>query len=496
MRDLSIRQSALFASISIGVLGACTEIVTGPGSSLSDGGGADGMRMMADGGTALDGSGDQGTPATGHHAWVKRLGDESEEIVTGLAVDRAGNAYVVGSFSEITTMGGSPLTSAGGYDLFIAKYAPDGSHLWSQRFGGTGQDSARSIAVDASGDVILVAGFEETVNFGGDAFTSAGYTDIALVKYSSSGAHLWSRQLGGDQLDDGVGVAVDSSGNIVLTGSFHGDARFGSTTLKSAGNADIFVSKWSGSGVHLWSKNFGGTDFDRGYSVACDSAGNILLGGEFYLTADFGGPSLSSNGVGDVFIAKLAPDGSHLWSRKAGEIYSDSATSIAVDSEGNAFLTGTYGGTIDFGNGTLNGGGGGTDIFLVKYSPTGTPLWSKSFASISSDNAFSVATDASGSVLLGGNFYGSVNFGGGVLTSSSFQDAFLAKYSSTGAHLFSSQFGGGGSETFYSNSVRAIATDANGDVLAAGNFISSASFYGTTLTPAGLEDIFLLRRAP
>ncbi len=487
MQKIRVGAAALLA----GTLLACS---SSSSSGVGDLAGSGDASAGTDQAGLADMSGADLGPGFAHYTWARRFGDSESELVNGLAVDPSGNVFVGGSFSGTVSFGGAALVSAGGTDLFLAKFAPDGTALWSQRFGGSGDDYAAGVAVTASGDVVLFAGFEGTVSFGGGDLTSAGYTDAVLAKYSSAGAHLWSRRIGGSELDDALSVAVDPAGNVLLTGSFAGTASFAQTMLSSAGNSDTFVSKWSGDGTHLWSKRFGSTDFDRGHSIAADSSGNILVAGEFYLTANFGGAALTSAGVGDIFVTKLTPDGTHLWSRAAGGSYSDTATSITVDPSGNVLVTGTFGGTIDLGNGPLTQLGGGTDIFVAKYQPSGTPVWSKRLGGPSTDTSFSITSDSSGSVILGGNFFGSCDFGGGALTASGYLDGFLAKYSPSGIHLWSSRFGATGSTEF--SSVIAVGAAPGGDVLAGGNFTDVTRFYDTPLTSAGQLDVFVLRRAP
>src|SRR6185436_13477545 len=108
-------------------------------------------------------------------------------------------------------------------------------------------------------------------------------------KYSNTGAHLWSKRFGGTANDRATGVAVDASGNIVVVGYFTSTLSFGGPTLSWAGGYDIFVAKFNASGSHLWSKAFSSTDDEIAYSVAVDSSGNILLTGLFQGTFNCGG---------------------------------------------------------------------------------------------------------------------------------------------------------------------------------------------------------------
>jgi len=251
-----------------------------------------------------------------------------------------------------------------------------GSHLWSKRFGSTGEDSGHGVAVDSSGNVVVTGFFQGTVDFGGGGLTSAGELDIFVAKFSGAdGSHLWSKRFGSTAFEEGREVAVDGSGNVVVTGLFEGTVDFGGGGLTSVGRYDrhdIFVAKFSGAnGSHLWSKRFGSADFfDAGVGTAVDSSGNVVVTGWFTGTVDFGGENLTSAGIDDVFVAQFSgADGSHLWSKRFGSTGNDEGLGVAVDGSGNVLVTGYFTGTVDFAGGGLTSAGN-SDIFVAKLAPT------------------------------------------------------------------------------------------------------------------------------
>ncbi|HEX9150402.1 MAG TPA: nucleotide-binding protein, partial [Thermoanaerobaculia bacterium] len=133
---------------------------------------------------------------------------------------------------------------------------------------------------------------------------------------------------------------------------------------------DIFLVKYSSNGMHQWSRSYGTTAAvgDIGNAVAVDGANNVLLTGSIVGAVDFGGGALAGNGSYDVFIAKFRSDASHLWSKRAGALYDDHGWGIAADSTGNVFSTGDFYQSINFGGGTLVNEAG-TDSYVVKLSP-------------------------------------------------------------------------------------------------------------------------------
>jgi hypothetical protein len=325
--------------------------------------------------------------ASGNHLWSQRFGDESDETCTNVAVDGAGNVLLTGYIDGIVDFGGGALTCEGSGDVFVAKFDPSGSHLWSQRFGDTNQQVGLGVAVDGSGDVLVTGDFVGTVDFGGGMLMSDGSPDIFVAKFDASGNHLWSRRFGDTDVQEGMSVAVDGAGNVCVTGYFYGAVDFGGGVLTSAGSSDIYVAKFDASGNHLWSQGFGDSDVQVGLGVVTDGAGSVCVTGYFDGAVDFGGGALTSEGRGDVFVAELDPSGSHLWSRRFGDAeYQQVGYSVAVDGTTGVVLTGDFLGTVDFGGGGLTCDGD-RDIFIARFSlenltdtGNGVPAWRTSLS--------------------------------------------------------------------------------------------------------------------
>ncbi|PXY79355.1 MAG: hypothetical protein CXX81_02760 [Methanobacteriota archaeon] len=204
--------------------------------------------------------------------------------------------------------GSTTLSSSGGAEIFVAKVSSSGSWEWAVKAGGSLWDGGASIAVDLNGNVFVTGKFESTASFGSTTLTSAdgeSSRDIFVAKLSNSGTWLWAVRAGGPSGDYGVGIAVDNTGNAFVTGDFKATANFGSTTLSSSGDADIFVAKLSGSGSWIWATKAGGTSNDYGAEIVVDSNGNPLVTGSFESTATFGSSSVTSEGYSDIFISKL-----------------------------------------------------------------------------------------------------------------------------------------------------------------------------------------------
>lgn len=361
-------------------------------------------------------------------------------------------------------------------------------HDWSKAIGG------RSVKIDASGDVVLVGSLYGTVDFGGGPLTSAGSTDVFIAKFDADGNHLWSKRFGDENDQIGEGVAVDGSGNVVITGWFTGTVDFGGGPLVSTDyDIDVFVAKFDADGNHLWSKRFDSSVYGLEVisTVAVDGSDNVVIAEQFVGTVDFGGVPLTSAGSVDIAVAKFDASGGHLWSKGFGDDNYQIAQSIAADGSGNVVITGYFGGTVDFGGGPLSSWG--SDMFLAEFDAGGNHIWSKRFGSEFSGYSIqgqSVTTDSSGNVVVTGYFNNTVDFGGGPLTSAGYAiDIFVAKFDVNGNDLWSRNFG----DTDYQLG-QAVAVDGSGNIVLTGHFWGTVDFGGGPLTALPFfEDIFIAK---
>ncbi len=437
-----------------------------------------------------------GAGGAGAHIWSKDFGGTGAfdaAVPWSMAVDDLGEVAITGTVANIVNLGSGTLTSAGSTDIFVAKYASNGTPLWSKRIGSTMGDVGKAVAMDGSGSVYVTGYFRGTVDFGGGP-VSTSLTSAFLVKYSSTGLHQWSKKLStsGSGTDEGTAVAADVNGNVVVGGSVYQTSDFGGGPLTSAGAQDVFLAKFSSSGTHTWSKRFGGASDDVVSKVALDGSGNVVATGYFSGSSNFGGGTLSSAGAKDIFVAKYSSAGAHVWSKRIGGSLDDVANSVAADGSGNVVITGNFASSsVDFGGGALLNSGG-ADIFLAKYSSAGTHVWSKRFGGsfTAAEYGYDVATDGAGNVLLTGAVVDTIDFGGGPLPSDGWYDIFLAKYSSAGTHVWSKRTGAG--------SGKAIAADGGNNVIAAGPFSGDTrvNFGGSDLLSPGGTDAFLVKLGP
>ncbi len=374
--------------------------------------------------------------------------------------------------------------------------------VWAQSAGGTDYDYAFDVSTDAWGNVYLIGSFSSSsITFGSTVLTNTGNVgnaDIFITKYDSNGNILWAKSAGGTDDDAASDVSTDAGGNVYVTGYFASPSLiFGSITLTnaSAGDVDIFITKYDSNGTVIWAKSAGGANGDGASGVSTDAGENV------YVTGSFGSPSitfgstvLTKAGYFDIFMAKYDSNGTVIWAKSAGGTNYDAAAGVSTDSEQNVYLTGLfYSSSINFGSTVLtNVNSGVGDIFITKYDSNGTVLWAKSAEGTNEDWANGVSTDAGGNVYVTGYFYSSsITFGSTIVSNvNGYNDIFIAKYDSNGTVLWAKSAGG----TSY-DLANSVSTDAQENVYITGLFYSDSITFGSTiLTNSGLDgDIFITK---
>ncbi len=423
------------------------------------------------------------------HDWSQRFGSAIDQDGIGVAVDAAGNVVIAGLFWGTVNFGGGTLTSAGDWDVYVAKLDAAGNHLWSRRFGDASGQLTRAMTLDSQGNILLAGHSYGSVDFGGGPISSAGDADVFMAKFDPDGNHIWSQGFGdaGNQL--AYALATDQSDNVILSGRFTGKLDFGNGTLISAGGMDIYIAKFDAAGNILWSESFGDAAEQSTFSVAVDAVGNIVSAGILAGTADFGGGPLTSAGAGDIYVAMFDGDGNHRWSRRFGDADDQTANAVRVDGNGDIVVAGDFVGQVDFGGGVMTNGGW-YNAFVVKFDSEGRHVWSHGYGETGLQSVSGLALDSDDNVVVTGYFDGIVDFGGGPLLCNVESDVFILELDADGAHVWSDGFG----DPDFQYGIM-CATDGARGILMTGWFAGGIDFGGGTLTSAGGDDIFLARFA-
>ena len=262
--------------------------------------------------------------------WAKSAGGNSDDFTCSSAVDAAGNVYVCGYYySSTITFGTTTLTNAnsGGStaDMFLSKYDTHGNLLWAKNAGGTGEEVAISVAVDAIGSIYIAGYFNSpNITFGSITLNNGDNTgstaDIFYVKYDSNGNVIWAKSAGGTDDDDiASSVVVDNSGSVYVSGYIASTSiTFGSITLTNTGNRDLFLAKFDTNGNVEWA-NSPDANNCMSNTTTVDDSGNVYVAGEFINSLTMGFTTLTSVNSGnyDLFLAKYNPSGSVAWAKSA-----------------------------------------------------------------------------------------------------------------------------------------------------------------------------------
>ena len=268
--------------------------------------------------------------STGSFIWVNKVGGTGNEYIqpTGnnLAVDAAGNSYVVGEAGvDPVTVNGTTLTGSGGADLLIAKFDSSGAAIWGARAGSTLSDQMNGVVIDAQGNAFITGLVRGSTTFGSTTLTSYGLRDGFIAKINSAGVWQWATSFGSVGNEYVYGVAIDREGGPVIVGSFTSSITHGATTLTTSRRDDGYVAKLNSSGTFQWAKTAGGTGADEFSGVGISSDGNILVSGYFSgsSTVSIGGGTLT---IGAVDLVNV------FWglSSSGGSVTTTTTTTITV----------------------------------------------------------------------------------------------------------------------------------------------------------------------
>ncbi|MCD4747075.1 MAG: T9SS type A sorting domain-containing protein [Bacteroidales bacterium] len=418
------------------------------------------------------------------------------------ACDQNGNLYCAGEFINNATFGDTTITTPNNNaNIFFVKFDSGGNCLWVKNIGSTLYETCFEVATDSNDDVYITGLFDGTVSFGEFELTTAGLYDIFLAKYNPAGECLWAVQAGGESFfDHALTLDFDSEDNVYITGCFENTATFGDTVVSSGvpsgGNpnvewgAETFVAKYTTDGDFVWVKYIPGTHhINRGHSIAITSNDNIFVSGKFEGDLYFENDTISSFGAFDVFHFMLDSDGNTLWVNNAGSTMDDKPTpsGIAIDENNNIYVTGFFEDVADF-NGTQITSNGGWDIYLVKYDPEGNLVWAKNEGGNENERAYGIAINEN-KMFISGFMYGNSVYNNEVtLTSNGERDVFIACYNTDGGFYWADHHGGPGNDWAFQ-----ITSDNLDGYYITGFHNDEAIFGDTTLNAGTYQNIFIAK---
>lgn len=423
--------------------------------------------------------------------WVKQLGSKSWDISAGIAIDSTDNLYVAGSFSDKLQCHTTEVASAGSRDIFIAKFNNTGTLKEIISAGGKSEDQVtclcsstgnnlviggmvsdtaefQNINVNGSGQSLFVAAMDGTAKFRwvsaieikgeaslyligsdkkGNVFasgfftgtlnandhivTSKGKSDIFIVRLSSSGNIEKLSSFGSEEDDSPASLTVDSSGDVILSGTFGktfetGNVKFLSSQRSAKTNS--FIALFDNDFSAKWANILEGFGYTKIASLKTDSYGNIYGAGSYSSALHAGNTVLKSVGFTDAFLLKYKPDGLLEWSKSFGSSYYDYATTINIDNLGGAIISGSVGDTLTIDSLAIEPNLRGDAAVLIQFSPTGKAIWADCISGTGRNFSEGSVLDKQGNLYFTGSFKDIFEKGNDALTSHGDQDVFIAKY--------------------------------------------------------------------
>ncbi len=326
--------------------------------------------------------------SAGNKIWGTYFGGNNWDESMAITIDSLNNIYIGGftmSSANIATPGSHQQVYGGFGDAFLAKFDSSGTRIWSTYFGGSGSTEGYAVCLDNNENVFLAGHtFSSTgvATPGAYQTANAGDLDGFVVKFNPSGQRQWSTYYGGNNTEQGNGIACDSLGNVYFIGTTRSvnniSTNNGHQTAYGGGLYDAFLVKFSSSGSRIWATYYGGLQPDYGNAVICDRGNNIIITGETESSNNISTPGAHqdsfSNGFSNAFITKFSNNGTRIWGTYYGGDGETIGTALATDNSGNLYCGGRTSSytNIHTPDAFQTSYGGSWDMFISKFTNGGT----------------------------------------------------------------------------------------------------------------------------
>ncbi|MBK7969556.1 MAG: SBBP repeat-containing protein [Bacteroidetes bacterium] len=353
--------------------------------------------------------------------------------------------------------------------------------------GGISPSEGYDVVADAAGNVYATGYYiNDTIQFGSIQLLNSGTADMFVVKFGPTGNVIFAFKIGQTGSEVGHGISLDGNGNIYITGSFTDSLlTIGTATLTNYGDQDGFIAKYDTAGNFIWARNFGGVDDEEARAIDVDINGNSVVVGVFKSPLlNFGSLQVANpapSTLNQYFIVRYDPSGNAIWGAADGAALGDFGNAAAIDNSGNSYIAGAI------------SPNSGLQLFVSKYSNTGTLLWTQLATGNGSNRAYGMDVDQLGNVIVTGEFRGT-NFtiGGQTLTNSGpsglNQDLLLVKFDASGNVVWAKSEG----ENLSGDIGKAVEVDQFGNIYVSGEFSASTFNFGpSVLLNNGVSDMFI-----
>ncbi len=332
--------------------------------------------------------------------WVKQFGTPLFDSATSIKIDNTQNIIITGLTTgnlenNLNSCQIDCNVSPNSYfDAFLAKFNELGEMLWVKQMGSSAFDISNEVITDKTGNIYITGETSGSMD-GEDCLLNNGScsTSVFVAKYNNNGERIWIKQLKNIYGSSGKGLTVDSEENIYITGKVKGSFEENIDCSTNSCNFNIFISKFNKDGVFQWVKEFGNDKNSSANSIKTDSNDNLFITG--LTTGSFSG--YKNEGMGDIFLIKLNKNGEKIWLKQTGSVFDDSSNNLLLDND-NILITGTYYDEVN------------QNALLIKFDNNGKKLWSKKWGTSNIDEGQSVASDSKGNVFVTGSTMGSFAF--------------------------------------------------------------------------------------
>lgn len=371
--------------------------------------------------------------------WATQIGGDASDGINVMTTNTQNEIIVGGTYIASSNANIETLPDYGGADIFIAKVDMAGELLWINGAGSEDDDEIIDLVVDENNDIYALGNYWIEATFDTIILNATnGSRAIFLTKYNENGQVLWVKNISSNGAKSAAALALDANQNVVLTGYF-GDTLFiENETWTAQADLDLFICKLTPDGDLIWLNQAGQEGDIKPLSMVVDpNNDDIAIGGVMFGTLAIAQDTFQNNTNDlDVFLVKFDSNGAPLWGRKAGGVFRDNHTAMAVDEVGDLYLTGDFRGVIKLDENLSIETSGILDenFYVLKYAADGTPLWGRSLGSAASEFSKDIVVE-NGRVSLIGYFLGTMMIDEAEVSAGTQFDTFLAGFETEAGQL-------------------------------------------------------------
>ncbi len=451
--------------------------------------------------------------------WFTAYGDNGTDMAKNLAIDKAGNTYIIGYISKEIGDSKNPKMQI---MTFLLKYDSKGKLQWSKEISGENSNEGKGVALDDEGNVYISGNFINTINLDKtNMIRDSKDVNTYIAKYNSNGNYIWHKILRPNQavvdahhhqadnhsghthfhpiINQITDMKTDRDNHIYLTGYFSKTIDFDPSEkealLSAEGEMNAFLVKLDNEGNYLWAKVLTTKDVSKSNAIAFDSQGNVYMTGSFSETATLGNVSIQSNGGEGLFVAKLNQDGKEQWIKKIDNTKLNSGNYIHIDTNDYIYVTGYISSRTEFNEiaTVLDVYENSKNLFIAKLNTEGEYEWVKAVKGNPYSSGECIATDSYGNIYVSGYFTGNIETKKEeIIYSSGKEDGFIMMLDKDGNIIYTYPIGG----TDHDRASRMLIHDDNSIVLIGahnGPFFIDPIAFDNYIDFQGTTDAFIIK---